>query len=48
MTISYMMNQMKPGIIGSDTAAQYCTTIYGCVTGRSGHPAPPSRSGSAG
>jgi CubicO group peptidase (beta-lactamase class C family) len=31
MTISYMMNKMKPGIIGSETAATYCTAIYDCL-----------------
>ena len=27
-TIAYMMNRMKAGIIGSETAADYCTAIY--------------------
>lgn len=31
MTVSYMMNQMQPGVIGSETAAEYCTTIDSCV-----------------
>jgi CubicO group peptidase (beta-lactamase class C family) len=28
MTISYMMNKMQPGVIGSDVAATYCSAIY--------------------
>jgi hypothetical protein len=28
MTISYMMNKMGPGIIGSDRAEQYVRAIY--------------------
>jgi CubicO group peptidase (beta-lactamase class C family) len=27
-TISYMMNKMQPGVIGSDVAAGYCDAIY--------------------
>lgn len=27
-TISYMMNRMQPGLVGSDNAARYLTTIY--------------------
>jgi CubicO group peptidase (beta-lactamase class C family) len=27
-TISYMMNKMQPGLVGSDNAARYLTTIY--------------------
>jgi CubicO group peptidase (beta-lactamase class C family) len=27
-TISYMMNKMQPGLVGSETAARYLTTIY--------------------
>jgi len=32
LTISYAMNQMKPGIIGSDTAAAYSEAIYAAVS----------------
>ena len=32
MTISYMMNKMGPGIIGSDRSATYGKAIYGAVT----------------
>ena len=28
LTISYMMNKMKAGIIGSDNAAAYVSAIY--------------------
>jgi CubicO group peptidase (beta-lactamase class C family) len=28
MTISYMMNKMQPGVIGSAVAATYCSAIY--------------------
>ena len=28
MTISYMMNKMAPGIIGSDRSAAYVQAIY--------------------
>ena len=31
MTISYMMNKMNFGIIGSDNAGLYCDAIYDCV-----------------
>jgi CubicO group peptidase (beta-lactamase class C family) len=31
MTISYMMNKMGPGIIGSDRSAEYGQAIYGAV-----------------
>jgi CubicO group peptidase (beta-lactamase class C family) len=27
-TISYMMNKMQPGLVGSETAARYLTTVY--------------------
>jgi len=30
LTISYVMNQMQPGTIGSDVAAAYFDTIYRC------------------
>jgi CubicO group peptidase (beta-lactamase class C family) len=30
-TISYMMNKMAPGIIGSDRSEDYVTTIYDCL-----------------
>ena len=33
MTISYMMNKMGPGIIGSDRSAAYGQAIYDAVTG---------------
>ena len=33
MTISYMMNKMGPGIIGSDRSAEYGQAIYDAVTG---------------
>jgi len=33
MTISYMMNKMGPGIIGSDRSEQYVRTIYDVVGG---------------
>ncbi len=29
MTISYMMNKMGPGIIGSDRSEAYVTAVYG-------------------
>jgi hypothetical protein len=32
MTISYMMNTMGPGIIGSDRSAEYGQAIYDAVT----------------
>jgi CubicO group peptidase (beta-lactamase class C family) len=28
MTISYMMNRMAPGLIGSDRSAAYCRAVY--------------------
>ncbi|WP_432843105.1 serine hydrolase domain-containing protein [Dactylosporangium sp. CA-092794] len=31
LTISYMMNQMQPGVIGSDVSAAYVDTIYECL-----------------
>ena len=31
MTISYMMNKMGPGIIGSDRSAEYVTAVYDAV-----------------
>jgi CubicO group peptidase (beta-lactamase class C family) len=33
MTISYMMNKMGPGIVGSDRSAAYGKAIYDAVTG---------------
>ncbi|GAA0241206.1 serine hydrolase domain-containing protein [Cryptosporangium japonicum] len=33
MTISYMMNQMQPGIIGSAVSAAYCDVITACAAG---------------
>jgi CubicO group peptidase (beta-lactamase class C family) len=33
MTISYMMNKMGPGIIGSDRSAEYGQAIYDAITG---------------
>jgi CubicO group peptidase (beta-lactamase class C family) len=32
MTISYMMNNMGSGIVGSDRSAEYCKAIYDAVT----------------
>ena len=31
MTISYMMNQMQPGVIGSDVSAAYVDAVYDCL-----------------
>ena len=31
-TISYMMNKMGPGIIGSDRSEAYVRAIQGCLT----------------
>lgn len=31
MTISYMMNQMQPGVIGSDVSAAYVDAVYECL-----------------
>ena len=31
-TISYMMNKMAPGIIGSDRSEDYVRTVYGCLS----------------
>jgi hypothetical protein len=31
MTISYMMNKMGAGIIGSDRSAEYVTRVYEAV-----------------
>ena len=33
MTISYMMNKMAPGIVGSDRSADYGQAIYDAITG---------------
>jgi CubicO group peptidase (beta-lactamase class C family) len=33
MTISYMMNKMGAGIVGSERSAEYCKAIYDAVTG---------------
>jgi hypothetical protein len=30
MTISYVMNQMQPGVIGSEVSAAYCSVIARC------------------
>ena len=32
MTISYMMNKMGPGIVGSDRSTEYGKAIYDAVT----------------
>jgi hypothetical protein len=32
MTISYMMNKMGPGVVGSDRGAEYGQAIYDAVT----------------
>ena len=31
VTISYMMNRMAPGIIGSDRSEAYVTAIHECL-----------------
>jgi len=31
MTISYMMNNMGPGIVGSERSAEYCMAIYDVI-----------------
>jgi hypothetical protein len=31
MTVSYMMNKMGMGTIGSERAELYLRTVYGCV-----------------
>ncbi len=31
MTVSYMMNKMGPGVVGSDRSAEYVTAIYDAV-----------------
>ena len=33
MTISYMMNKMAPGVVGSERSAEYGQAIYDAVTG---------------
>jgi CubicO group peptidase (beta-lactamase class C family) len=33
MTISYMMNKMGPGIVGSERSTEYCQAVYQAVTG---------------
>jgi CubicO group peptidase (beta-lactamase class C family) len=33
MTISYMMNKMGPGIVGSDRSAEYGQAIYDALAG---------------
>jgi CubicO group peptidase (beta-lactamase class C family) len=33
MTISYMMNKMGPGIVGSDRSAEYGQAIYDAISG---------------
>ena len=32
MTVSYMMNKMGPGVVGSDRSAEYVTAVYDAVT----------------
>lgn len=32
MTISYMMNKMGPGVVGSERGTEYCQAIYQAVT----------------
>jgi len=32
MTVSYMMNKMGPGVVGSDRSAAYVQAVYGAVT----------------
>jgi CubicO group peptidase (beta-lactamase class C family) len=32
MTVSYMMNKMGPGVVGSDRSAAYVTAVYDAVT----------------
>ena len=31
MTVSYMMNKMGPGVVGSDRSAEYVTAVYDAV-----------------
>ena len=33
MTISYMMNNLGPGIVGSDRSAEYGKAIFDAVSG---------------
>jgi hypothetical protein len=33
MTISYMMNKMGPGIVGSERSTEYGKAIYAAITG---------------
>jgi CubicO group peptidase (beta-lactamase class C family) len=33
MTISYMMNKMGPGVVGSDRSTEYCQAVYQAVAG---------------
>jgi len=33
MTVSYMMNKMGPGVVGSERSTEYCQAIYRAVTG---------------
>jgi hypothetical protein len=33
MTISYMMNKMGAGVVGSERSTQYCMAVYEAVTG---------------
>jgi len=32
MTVSYMMNKMGPGVVGSERSAAYATAIYDAVS----------------
>ena len=32
MTVSYMMNKMGSGVVGSDRSAAYLTAVYDAVT----------------
>jgi len=32
MTVSYMMNKMGPGVVGSDRSGAYVAAIYDAVT----------------
>ena len=32
MTVSYMMNKMGPGVVGSDRCAEYVMAVYDAVT----------------
>jgi hypothetical protein len=33
MTVSYMMNKMGAGVVGSERSTEYCRAVYRAVTG---------------